>query len=365
MKSREKARSSELCIICSSNVELTPYIQLYASQLDNFDIVYWDRFKLPGKLQNANNSYAFHYHLQNNYSKTKALLGYAGYARFVTKHLSKNKYKGLIILQAQTGVLISRLLKNKYKNRYIFDIRDYSYEYNKFYYRIESSLVKSSYANIISSIGFISFLPRAEYQLVHNLPAIVPSSSSIVKNRDVTVISYIGSINYFEQCQKLINEFAEDDRFIINFIGLGSDNLKEYISKPIPSNIRFRGTYQSEDIESLYNSSDVIANVYGNNNPLLDYAISNKLYLCAMFRKPILVSPGTAMEEVSKQLGIGYAMDFLSVGSKEGLLQFLKEFSESAVAQKCDEFLQTCRTDNNSVNKTIKSFISSIRSGGF
>ena len=57
-------------------------------------------------------------------------------------------------------MLLFDLLLFKYKNNYILDIRDPSYEKFKLFNQILKKIICSSYFTTISSEGFLEFLPK-------------------------------------------------------------------------------------------------------------------------------------------------------------------------------------------------------------
>lgn len=63
--------------------------------------------------------------------------------------------------------------------------------------------------------------------------------------------------------------------------------------------IIFHGAYSAAEKESILQKVDILFNAYGNGIPLLDYALSNKLYDSLIYKKPILTCPGTYMTEMA------------------------------------------------------------------
>src|SRR5690606_29489304 len=96
-------------------------------------------------------------------------IGYYKFKIFSEKVLRKNDYSKLILLTGNTAVTISRVILEKYKGKYILDIRDYFKENKKWYYNIQEKLILNSYNTVISSEGFKRFLPEYNYTLAHNI----------------------------------------------------------------------------------------------------------------------------------------------------------------------------------------------------
>lgn len=77
------------------------------------------------------------------------------------------------------------------------------------------------------------------------------------------------------------------------------------------------GPFMPKDKPEIYKNSDLIFNCYGNDRLLVKYAISNKYYDGAIYRKPLLVSPNTSMAELSGDCA--FALDLESSRGLEEL----------------------------------------------
>ena len=119
-------------------------------------------------------------------------------------------------------------------------------------------------------------------------------------------ISFIGNVRYYEENIKLINIFSNDERFLLQYFGAGSDKLKEYCEKKGIKNVKFHGKFAASETINFYNNTDIINNVYGNQLIGLTTALSNKLYYSVCFKLPILVSSNTYMEKLSTQYNFGF-----------------------------------------------------------
>ena len=52
------------------------------------------------------------------------------------------------------GIILYRYLRKKYKNNYIYDYRDYTYEKYGFFKKMVNKLIDDSYVTFVSSDGF-------------------------------------------------------------------------------------------------------------------------------------------------------------------------------------------------------------------
>jgi hypothetical protein len=292
---------------------LTPYLHKYISQINRstteVDVLSWDKFLKKETLSGCNIiSYS---KSVNNKSFISKVVGYYGYSRFIKRLLKKNNYDGVVFLQTRGSLLVKKLIMKKYKGKFIIDVRDYTYENKPFIKKAIGSIFDNSWGVVISSEGYKSFLPERDYILVHNSPNL--KVTEVVRNEKAAstplVISYIGLIRFYDQCILTIERFKNDERFSLKFIGAGSSFLENYCKKNKINNVETVDYFEPSKTLEFYNNSDIVFNLYGNNSPFLDYALSNKLYYAALLNKPILVSPNTYMEKLSKEYGFGLTVD--------------------------------------------------------
>lgn len=328
-------------LILADNLYLTPYINFYISVLDrlsiNYNIIYWD--KNYNEYKNDNRYIRFSY---KGTSKIRKIFGYIEYRKFIINEIKKNKYTILIPLHSIVPFILFDLFILKFKYKYIYDVRDYSYE-SFFLYRItQKILVNNSMINIISSRGYQEFLPQGEYFVTHNIPYNNYNDYKQYENNDGNIISisYIGLIRFMEQNKKIIMFFKNDDRFHLNFIGTDAMQLKEFCDKNEIYNVTLIDTFDQNETLNYYKDTDLIMNLYGNNTPLLDYALSNKLYYSACLYKPILVCEGTYMEKVTKEYGFGFTLNMKSVEEKEELIRYVVNIDRKRLIYNSDRFMK-------------------------
>jgi len=275
-------------------------------------VLYWDR---RGLNEESNfKTFAFKERMEDTTFKAFKFSAMLRFRQFAKAKIKEGKYDLLVILTTLPAVLLSRFLIEVYPNRFVVDIRDYTYEKYSFYQSILKSTLDKAVMRVVSSPGFKHFLPMHDYTVCHNLSIPIDGNRNIrVKNprsNSVINISYIGAISYFNEVTKLLNILANDHRYFISFFGSGADEckLKEYCVTSSIENTYFHGIYQPTEKENFYGGTDLIFNAYGNESLNVKYSLSNKLYDAAWYCIPILVSPLT---EMSKMAGyLGYELDY-------------------------------------------------------
>jgi hypothetical protein len=353
-------KRKKICFISLNNMYLCPYINKY-SQLSegDYDVIYWDRHDV-GEEVGAVNHYRFNLEMEEGQSKFKKLLGYLKFKRYTSEVLKKNKYDGLILLQTSVAVLLGKGLLSKYQKNFILDIRDYTFEKNLFFYYNIKEIIKKSCFTVISSKGYEKFLPKYDYTLVHNDIDIDERVKKEIREREKNEkinISCIGLIRFHDQNKKVIEKFKNDDRFTLRFIGKDALALKNYCIENNVKNVLLVDQFKPEDTLDYYRETDIVYNIYGNNSPLLDYALSNKLYYAANLAKPILVSPGTFMEYVSKKFGFGYSVDLEDPNLCDNLYNYYRDLDKQKILDNCDAFINKVNKDNVVFTEKVKQFL--------
>lgn len=352
--------NKRICFVSLNNIYLTPYINKYIDLIDEtYDVIYWNRHRMKEDIK-AKHYYSFNLQIEDTASKATKLLGYMKFRKFASDVL-KNNYDHVILLQTSVGVLLMSTLLSKYKQKYILDIRDYTFEKNIIFYKIVKQLVEHSSLNVISSKGYKEFLPPHNYTNVHNdvkiENRIIEEFSIKSRINDVIKISYIGLIRFHEQNKKVILKFKNDPRFRIRFIGKNAKLLENFCIENNVNNVELIDQFPPEMTLHYYKGTDIINNLYGNNSPLLEYALSNKLYYASKLRIPILVCKNTYMEQISMQYGFGYVFNFEDPNACDKLYDYYNSIDWSRLEEGCNNFNELVDNENKAFEMDIKRVI--------
>lgn len=354
----------KICFITLGNLYLCPYISKYTSILRcDFDVIYWNRHGVEEDIK-AQNVYVFEYQMEENKGKIPKLFGYFSFRRFVLNILKKNHYDGVILLQTSAAILIYTVLLKTYPNKYVIDIRDYTFENNKAFFLIEKRLIEKSMHTVISSPGYKNFLPTYNYILVHNNPLVhqdvVERFKQKKRLRSQIIISYIGLIRFHEQNKKIINKFKNDTRFLLRFIGKDAKELEKFCENNSIINVELIDRFPSEKTLEYYFDTDIVYNLYGNNSPLLDFALSNKLYYAARLNLPILVCPNTYMGKIIEEYGFGFIFEINDPKACDRLFEYYNSIDWDLFHANCARFQQDTEDDNRLFVDAISTFVDRI-----
>lgn len=353
-------------IIFIADVKYCPYLGKYTEVLEQqnreYEVLFWNRGN--EKKEYPPNFISFNMNSKLDKHPLLKGLDFVKFKCWIDQQIKKRKYEKLIILSTLSGMLVSNILTKKYEGKYIFDIRDYSYENNKFFYNIEKNLIKKSFFTSISSDGFKEFLPGDQtYLTVHNFNNYdLPFRRKFKKkNRGDTLnIVFIGGVRYFSHQVKIINHLKNDTRFNLFYHGSGVELNKfvDYCKDEKIKNIRFTGEYDNSEKYKLLEGADILNNSYKDAKAMeILYAISNKFYDGLIFGIPQLVETNTYKHKKVEELGVGIGLDEEDVNFADKLYKYYFDIDERIFNRSCEDALSSIIEDDNSYKEKIKQFL--------
>lgn len=355
--------NTPLCFVNLDSLNVTPYFQQYEKCIDlDYDLIYWNRGQSDCN-SNANHSYCFTKPVFGSglaYS-LRLLQGYLGFRSYASRILSSNQYERVIALTGNTAVLLSHILRKKYRQRYIIDIRDYFLEDFKPYRKLEEKVIEDSGLAIISSPAYTEFLGQHDFQIMHNLQELTKADIDTVrrKKRPSTpmVLASIGTAKNIDLDKCVISYFANDNRFLLKFIGRGYDQLESFCRVGGIRNVVIHGDFPSDETLSYYTDVDVIMSMYGSEKTHFKYQLTNKLYYALQLGLPILASPNSYMGRTVSKYSLGIALDLNSPSEKESILALYSKQSSSARIAGANALLDSvCSTNMQALDK-IRHFL--------
>lgn len=356
----DKKENQKVLIICFANLRNVPYINSYTNIMDdnnvNYDIVYWKRYNIEENIK-CDKLYTFNLLQNDEINKIVKMKNMIAYGKYVKKIIEKEKYNKIIVLTTLLGVILERYLTRYKKNKYILDIRDHSYEHIKVYYTILNKLMKNAAINVISSTGFKNFLPEVDTVLCHNCATGLESKGTMPVQSDKIVISFIGQVRYSQKYMNFLESIKNNEKIIFRFYGFGEDlnYLQEYKNKNHINNIEFYGAYKPCEKEKIIKETDIIFNVYGNDLHV-KYAVSNKYYDALVYQKPMIVSKGTTMEEIT--CGFSYSVTSDKFDATE-LIKWYEDLDYNKIEKICSAKLEKVKADMDIFDRYVKNFLES------
>ena len=340
----------KVCILSPSvqkhMVLVSTYIKYFEQHDIEYDFIYPDKYH---QVEESNARKTYRFEVRNTKNNIIVISDYLRFIRYAKKIIDRESYDLIIVWTEIAAAIFANYLAKKQKGKFIVVVLDLfdTARVIKNPYILSALLdkaIRNSLFTTVSSPGYIPYLTnKRDYLFVQNInQAILPERKILdFKNGKPITILYSGHISYPDYAMKIIDRFKNDSRFFLRIIGAGSEPLKQYVDSIGCKNAEVFGRFESEDTIRILNSGDIIYNVYGNDKPCEQTAFSNKLYYAALMNVPIIVSPHTYMERITKELGIGYAIDFDSTDNIcDALYNWCINFNQEKVRDKCAVFIQ-------------------------
>lgn len=338
----------KVCIVAFAERNIIPYIENYENILKEYgieyDCIFWDRYSdLP--IEKKGNEYTIHIKCMPGANKLGKIIPMYKYKKIVESIINQHNYTHLIILTTLPGVLISKVLLNKYRDKYILDIRDYTYEKYNFYKNIVDRLVEESYFTAISSKGFLKFLKDSRKIIpCHNIGERFKEErvNENFKNKNKVTIGFVGCVRYYKEDCKLIEALANNNKYELLYIGKQNVdfNLNEFCEKAKITNVIIKGEFKNIDKPNIYKEIDIVNSFYGNDSLEVTTLLPNRLYDGLLFKKPILASKGTYLGDLVAKNNIGCVLDPDNMDNADDVLNcFMEQFDCIEFEHKAKELL--------------------------
>lgn len=361
-------------IICFWDRYATPYLNKYEKILEahgiDYDVIFWERNE---ELSDQFRDRDIVIHLPVSGNKIDKLRAMLSWKTQVMTILKKNKYTKLIVLSTSPGILLGNYLSRYYRNNYIFDIRDYTYELYRLYFEAEKRTIRNSAFTTISSKGFESWLPKHEYVINHN---ITHGDLSQYHAKDLQKIrplnfAFIGNLRLYEGTYNLLLALKDTDWIQQTYVGreIGGRHLAAIKEENHINNMTIEGPFLPENKPSVYEKVHFVNSVYGSKDKIVkvvvDTAISNKLYDAATFRCPIVATTGTFLAEEVSRYGLGFSVDYDANDGQKAFEEYLKNYDPAVFEQNCINFLQSVMEDEKVFEERVLSFCTDKIPNGF
>lgn len=351
-----------ISIIFCGDIKYCPYLSRYTERLRlkniDYEVLFWNRggFDISFKPN-------YHYYNRPSSESLNKIIKTVDFLRFrvwIRRRLNLSKPDGLILLSTLTGILLFDVAR-KYKNRYIFDVRDYSYEKISFFKRLETKIINNSCFTAISSKGFTSFLPEHDYVVAHNFNRLENNTHfSFARKVEPYQIVWNGTVRFFEYQKQFLDVFKNDPRYILVYHGAGTDleKYKEYCKNNGINNVSFTGDYDNKNKYKLLKDAAFINNCYGGRNgDELKYAISNRFYDGLIYHIPQIVENTGFKAKETNRLNIGIPVE-PTKDLPDKLFNYYKALDEEAFNRACDKALLEIIDEDDLFIGQIDDFIS-------
>ncbi len=359
----------KILIIGFAKIKYMPYLNLYLDNIDveNNDVhfLYWDRDGGADKaISPLVKTHVFTKSLADELPKSKKLGAFFGFTKQAKKLIREERFDFVISLTSIPTILLSSLLLRRYKEKYIFDYRDFTFEWFKPYKALIAKMVENSAMTVYSSEKHLDFLPESKkLYIAHNfIKSSLLYKKDFIKNFSQPIkVSYWGILRNEEFNKNVIDKFAMDSRFEISFYGKKQqtvENLEDYCKKMNYSNIHFYGEYQEEDRYDFAKKTDILYNLYSVNGTE-GMAMGNKFFDGVIFGIPQICTKGSYMGEKAEEYGVGCAVDVNSDTLTEDIYRYYKSLSVDDFKERCDCFRESIIKDYEDTERCIRKYLDS------
>lgn len=355
----------KICIIGENSRENMPYIERYISFFTRseveFDVIYWDKSsdKPEQKIQTVPNEFVFN--LPVNPGMTNKIISNLKFKKFVISKLKQKAYDQLVVLTTTTAMIIKGYLKKHFENKYLFDLRNYTFENIGFYKKAVDKIIANSRLTTISSKGYMDFLNNNEKIILNHNMCFYDNKLifSDIKSKQVINIGFIGNTRYYDENVSLIEKLKNTFRYQLWYVGKNQDcgELEEYCKKNDIKNTSFIGKYDNSQKFELYKNIDIVNSICSDDDFQSTTSLPTRLYEACLFKKPIISSKGTYLGEIIDQYGIGLVVDVFKDDVATKLGDYLYNFDNEQFSQSCENFLNDVKKDELIFFASLKQFI--------
>ncbi len=348
----------KILLLGFAKLKYMPYANFYLDNIDkkknDVHLLYWNRDLNDEDLSGFEDItlHEFRLYQEDNVAQRSKIKSFLRYRRFAKKIIKSNHFDFVIVLHTMPAVLLNGVLCGRFKDKFIFDYRDSTYERFSFFKKLISRIIEHSRFSFTSSDGFRKFFSDRAQKKVHTTHNILEDSLAHREyeksNSDKIRVAFWGFIREEETNRALIEKFSRDLRFELHYYGREQKialALKAYASEISASNVFFHGEYSPVDRYEFVKNTDIIHNAYAANNMML--AMGNKYYDALMFYIPQICVQGSFMGGLCVDKGVGYVCDICD----DGLTQ---KIYEQYTSRDADQFNRMCDDELNRVMTEYK-----------
>lgn len=343
-----------IALISCNSIRYMPYLSLYSELIEktgNSYIIITEH-----ELNMVNNPLHFVYNGKCGGGILNKIENYLKWRSFVIKTLKEQKVERIVFFTNWPPIKLLDQCITRWRNKYIFDLRDFSIESKRWARIVEKMIIRNSIATVISSKGFLTWLPPIkEYKIAHNMPTrYVIHSKCKSFQKEVVTIGYVGMLNYFQQNKRIVDA-TNGTKYRLVYAGsaVKSCTLEQYCVDKNYRHVTFSGAFENSEKEKLYDGIDLINAVYGNETEIVRHAIPNKLYDCLIYKIPILANKGTYLGELVVKSGVGIAIDTMDGDFVNCIDSYIRGFNRNCFEKSCEGLLRTFRNEQDMCKKSI------------
>ena len=215
----------KVLIVGFAQIRYMPYIYFHLNKYKNdiIHVVTWNRDgskDIQLEEYDIPKFYEFNeiLHGESKYSK---ILKFYKFRKFVKKIIEDETYDRIVLLHTFPAVLLADILVKNYKNQYIFDYKDITYERVKLFKKIIAKLILNSRYTLVSSRGFLKYLPECEkIYIAHNIiPSDIKKTYRVKKISSKKNLAFWGMIRDYSINISILEQIKKKDEYSLSYYG--------------------------------------------------------------------------------------------------------------------------------------------------
>ena len=346
-------------LIMPCNLKYAPYAQYYIDALKNanieFEVITWNK-----KCLDEDCDHVFQYSAEDS-NRLRILWGHYRFSRFVKRIIKRKNYSELVIFTIAPLFFLTSVLSKKYNGHFVSDIRDASpfvKHFPSWFKRITSKAKRI----VVSSPNFGEWIPH-QVNMCHNCSLDVlyeHRNDTIERNTELPIkIACAGSMNEGDINVRFIDAAHNSDLFQHCYIGNDSNEKQKIINHVLSeqyTNVEFFGTYNKEDIVSIYHNKADFVNIIRKESKVNADALPNKLYDAVVSGKPVIVlEHNTAIVKLVNKYSLGIVISEEELDkAEEQILPKLINYSYDEYVSGRIRFIDDVITEQIRFNDIIK-----------
>lgn len=351
----------KIALVGFTKIKYMPYLHFYLNMIpkDKYEIhlVYWKRdFNEDQTIDKAVLLHGYEKKMEDTISIIKKIPSILSFGIYAKKVLEEINPDALIVMHSTTAMTIFSTLVSKFRNKYIFDYRDITYERFFIYKKLVGEIVKSSFITFTSSDDFRRYLPINMNDKIYTSHNLLKNSLKKVsdyrrKNKHESTrpirIGFWGLIRHTEYNKQIIKQFGNDNRFELYYYGraTGEDLALLIESQKRYNNIFFFGEYLPEERDQFSKEIDLIHNLYSNEDATMPHAMGNKFYDGLIYGIPQLCTKDSYMGRLCSKFEIGLECNPYDVDFKDKIIVYYQKLNLQHFQSCCDKLLQEIVAD--------------------
>lgn len=334
----------KILIMGFGKIKFMPYLNFYLENIDKekheVHLLYWNR-----DLKHEDTSHLdgitlheFRCLQEDDVPKGEKLGSFAEYRRFALGVLKDEGFDFVIIMHSLTGIVVEDYIVRHFRDRFVFDFRDVTFE-NILPFKVAvGSLVRNSALTFVSSDIFRIYLPQEKNKIltIHNTSVREADFTGSQKQKGKIRIGFWGFIRDKKLNERVISCLGDDSRFELHFYGREQDvalGLKAFVQESGFQNIFFHGEYAPEEKKSIIENTDLIHNIYDDKGAML--AVGNKYYDGVYYGKPQLCMEGSFMSVLCMGRGTGFSCNPYKEGFADKIYELYNQLDYEQLKRNC------------------------------